>query len=99
MLFTSAFRVQMALTKAIESFIGCMSGSGAILVLVREDLGAPGLDFYFEGESSQRVVREAVAEFGEWQEFEELASLLDIRYDWRTPDGAFVLFFSASRPL
>ncbi len=93
MLFTNAFRVQMALTRAIEAFIGCMSGSGSILMQVRDDLGSPGLDFYFEGESCEKVVKEAVEKFDEWQEFEELASILDMRYDWRASDGGFALFF------
>ena len=94
MLLTNAFRVQMALTKAIDAFVRCMSGSsGSILLLVREGLDSPGLDFYFEGESCQKVIKEAVEKFGEWREFEELASILDLRYDWRTPDAGLALFF------
>jgi phosphoglycerate-specific signal transduction histidine kinase len=94
MLFTNAFRIQMALTMAIDAFIGCMSASGSILMLVRDDLGSPSLNFYFGGESCEKVVKEAVAKFGEWQEFEELASSLGMRYNWRASDGDFVLFFS-----
>ena len=94
MLFTSAFRVQMALTRAIEAFIKSMGGSGSILIKVKNDPGAPGLDFYFGGESCEKVSRGAVEEFAEWHEFEELAAVLDIRHAWRTSDGAFALSFS-----
>lgn len=94
MLVTNPFRVQMALTRVIEVFTGCMSGSGSILLQVREDLDPPWLDFCFEGESGEKVVKEAVAEFSEWREFEELASILDMRYEWQMPDGGFALFFS-----
>ncbi len=97
MLLTNAFRVQMALTRAIEAFIRCMGGSGSILMLVREDIGFPGVDFYFEGESCEKVVKGAVEEFGEWREFDELASILDLRYDWRPSDGGFVVFFPGVR--
>lgn len=97
MLLTNAFRVQMALTKAIESFIRCMSGSGSILMLVREGLDCPGVDFYFEGESCEKVVKGAVEQFGEWHEFEELASILDMSYDWRPSDGGFVVSFPGAR--
>jgi hypothetical protein len=91
---TNAFRVQMALTRAIDAFIRCMSGlGGSILMLVREGVESPGLDFHFEGESCGRVIKGAVEEFDEWREFEELASILDLRYDWRTPDGGIALFF------
>ena len=93
MLFTNGFRIQMALTMAIEAFIGCMSASGSILTLVRDDFGSPCLVFHFGGESCERVREEGVAKFGEWREFEELASSLGMRYDWRTYDGDFVLFF------
>lgn len=93
LLFTSAFRVQMALTRAIEAFIRCMSGSGSILVGVRDDPGPPGLDFYFEGESCQKVAKGSVEELVEWRDFVELASILDIRYEWLASLGAFALFF------
>jgi len=94
MLFINPFRVQMALTRAIDAFVRCMSGSsGSILMLVRESVDSPGLDFYFEGESSDKVVKGAVEAFGEWREFEELASILDLRYDWRAPDIGMALFF------
>ncbi len=92
-LVMNPFRVQMALTMAIEVFTGCMSGGGSILLQVREDLDPPGLDFYFDGESGEKVVREAVAEFSEWREFEELASMQDMRYEWLAPGGGFSLFF------
>jgi hypothetical protein len=99
MLFSNAFRIQMALTMAIEAFIGCMSGgSGSILILVSDDPGSPGLDFYFEGESCEKVVKEAVAKFSEWQEFEELASSLGMRYNWRASDASFVLLVPGGRP-
>jgi hypothetical protein len=91
-LFTSAFRVQMALTKAIEAFIKCMSGSGSILMMVRKDLGPPCLDFYCEGECCEKVVKEAVEQSDEWQEFRELAAILDMRHEWRA-DGGFLVFF------
>ena len=97
MLFANAFRIQMALTMAIEAFIGCMIASGSILMLVRDDLGSPCLDFSFEGESCEKVVKEAVSKFGEWQEFEELASSLGMRYNWRASDGDFVVFFPGGR--
>lgn len=94
MLFTNAFRTQMALTMAIEAFIGCLNGgSGSILMLARDALGSPCLDFYFRGESCEKVVKEAVAKFDEWQEFEELASSLGMRYNWQASDAEFVLFF------
>jgi hypothetical protein len=93
MLFTNAFRTQMALTRAIEAFIGSMSGSGSILMLARDDLGSPCLDVYFGGESCEKIVKEAVAKFDEWQEFEELASSLGMRYNWQASDADFVLFF------
>ena len=94
MLLTNAFRVQMALTRAIDAFVRCMSGlGGSILMLVRESVDSPGLDFCFEGESCEKVVKGAVEEFGEWRDFEELASILDLRYDWRTPEGGLALFF------
>ncbi len=97
MLFTNAFRTQMALTMAIESFIGSMGGSGSILMLARDDLGSPCLDFYFGGESCEKVVKEAVAKFDEWQEFEELASSLGMRYNWQASDADFVLFFQGGQ--
>ena len=83
----------MALTMAIEAFIGSMSGRGSILMLARDDLGSPCLDFSFEGESCEKVVKEAVSKFGEWQEFEELASSLGMRYNWQASDADFVVFF------
>jgi hypothetical protein len=94
MLFTNAFRVQMALTRAIEAFIRCMSGSGSILMTVREGPGSAGLDFYFEGESCGKVNSGALEQFTEWQDFEELASILDIHYQWLPSDGSFAIFFS-----
>jgi hypothetical protein len=98
MLFTNAFRFQMALTMAIEAFIKCMSGSGSIVMMLTQDRGPPSLVFYFEGESCQRVAKGAVEELAEWREFEELASILDIRYEWRASDDGFVVFFPGIRP-
>ena len=84
----------MALTRAIDAFLRCMGGlGGSILMVVRESVDSPGLDFCFEGESCKKVVKGSVEEFVEWREFEELASILDLRYDWRTPDGGIALFF------
>jgi hypothetical protein len=97
MLFTSAFRVQMALTRAIEAFIRCMSGSGSILLAVMDDTGSRGLSFYFEGESCQKVAKGSVEELAEWRDFVELASILDIRYEWLASLGAFALFFPTAR--
>ena len=94
MFFTNAFKVQMALTRAIEAFIRCMSGSGSILMTVKEVSGSAALDFYFEGESCGKVGRGALEQFTEWQDFEELASILDIRHQWLPSDGGFALFFS-----
>jgi hypothetical protein len=96
-LFSNAFRIQMALTMAIEAFIGSMSGSGSILMLVRDDLGSPCVGFHFGGESRERIVKETVAKFDEWQEFEELASSLGMRYNWQASDADFVLFFRGGR--
>ena len=95
-LVMNPFLIQMALTMAIEVFTGCMSGGGTILLQVREDLDPPGLDFYFDGESGEKVIKEAVAEFGEWREFEELASMQDMRYEWLAPGGGFSLFFTGA---
>ena len=94
MLVINPFRVQMALTRAIEVFTGCMSGGGSILLQVREDLDSPGVDFYFDGEFGEKVIKEAVAESSVWREFEELASMQDMRYEWLAPGGGFSLFFA-----
>ncbi len=93
MLVINPFRAQMALTGAIEVFTRCMSGGGSILLQVREDLDPPGLDVCFEGKSGKKVVKEAVADFSKWMEFEELASILEMRYEWQMPDGGFAIFF------
>ena len=96
MLVINPFRVQMALTRAIEVFTECMSGGGSILLQVREELDPPGLDFYFDGEFGEKVVMEAVAEFSEWREFEKLASMQDMHYEWFVPGGGFSLFFAGT---
>jgi hypothetical protein len=93
MLFTNAFRAQMALTSVIEAFWGCMSDGGSILLSTKGDLDPPSLNFYFEGEPGEKVLKKAAAASSEWREFEELASILDIRYEWQEPGGGFVLFF------
>jgi len=94
MLFSNAFRIQMALTMAIEAFIGCLNGgSGSISMLARDDCGSPCVDFYFGGESCEKVVKEAVAKFDEWQAFEELASSLGMRYNWQASHAEFVVIF------
>jgi C4-dicarboxylate-specific signal transduction histidine kinase len=93
MLLTNPFSLQMALTRAIEAFIKCMNGSGSILITLTMDTGTARLVYYFEGESGQRVKKGSVEGFVEWDEFEELASMLNIRYEWRSLDGGFALFF------
>jgi hypothetical protein len=96
MLFTNAFRVRMALTRAIEAFLGCMNSGGSILLSIKSDLDPPSLNLYFEGEPGQKVLEQAVAGSSEWREFEELASILGIRYEWQAPGKGFTLFFCAS---
>ncbi len=96
MLVINPFRVQMALTRAIEVFTGCMKGGGSILLQVREDPDPPGLDFYFEGEFAEKVIKEAVGAVSEWLEFEELSASEGMRYEWAAPGGGFSLFFAGT---
>jgi hypothetical protein len=96
MLIVNPFRVQMALTMAIEVFTGCMGGGGSILLQVREDLDPSGLDFYFDGGLGEKVIKEAVTEFSQWREFQELASMQDMRCEWLMPGGGFSLFFAGT---
>ncbi len=92
-LSTNAFRIQMALTRAIEAFLHCIEGSGSICMTVQEGPGDPGLSFCFEGECCGTVKNESVEKIPEWRDFEELASILDIRHEWRPLEGSFVLSF------
>jgi len=93
MLFTNAFRVQMALTRAMEALLACRSGEGTISLATKGDHDPPSLDVRFVSEAGEGVSTEALAQSGEWREFEELASIVDIRYQWRAPGGGLAMFF------
>jgi hypothetical protein len=93
MLVAGAFQVQMALTGAIEAFVACMGAGGSIVLSTKEDLSQPSLHFYFHGEPGEKTLQKAVVESSEWRRFEELASVLDIRYEWLAPGGGLALFF------
>jgi len=94
MLFVNAFRVQMALTRAIEAFIRCMSGTGSITIIGKADPRFQGLCFTFGGESSTKPTKGTVEELAEWKEFEQLAPALDMCYSW-SGQGFEVLFAGA----
>lgn len=96
MLFANAFRVRMALTRAIEAFSGCMGRGGSIMLSTESSLNSPSLCFRFEGDPGLEVLEQAVTESGEWWEFEELASILGIRCEWQTPAKRFALFFAGA---
>jgi len=98
MIFTNAFRVRMALTRAIEAFLGCMGGGGSIVLATKSDLDSPHLVIYCEGEPGRKVLEDGVAGSGEWREFEELASILAIRCEWQAPGKGVALFFRRSPP-
>jgi hypothetical protein len=93
MLFTNAFRLQMALTRAVEAFLGCMGGKGSIMLSAKGAPGPPCVNLDCEAGTGERVARQAVAASGEWREFEQLASLLDIRCEWQAQGGGLALFF------
>lgn len=93
MLFTNAYRVRMALTRVIEAFSGCMSSGGSILVSTESGSDPPSLYVCFEGEPGREILERAVAESGKWREFEELASILGVRREWREPGNRFALIF------
>jgi hypothetical protein len=95
MLSANAFRLQMALTRAVEAFLGCMSGKGSIMLSTQGGPGPASLKLDCQVETGQRVPGQAVAASGEWREFEQLASILDIRCEWRARGGGVTLFFGA----
>jgi hypothetical protein len=97
MLFTNAYRVRMALTRVIKAVSSCMSGGSSILLSPKPDLDPPALNFHFEGEPGPKMLQQAVAESGEWLEFEELSSILNIRCEWQAPGEGFDLFFLGAK--
>ena len=94
-IFTNAFRVQMALTRAIEAILKCVNG-GSILLSTKGDADPPSLTICLEGETGQKVSQETVSGANEWREFEELASVLDIRCEWRAHGEGLALFFGGA---
>jgi C4-dicarboxylate-specific signal transduction histidine kinase len=93
-LYTNAFRLRMSLTRAIEALSGCMRSGGSILVSAQSDVDPPSLELSYEGEPDREALEQALAVSGEWLEFEELASVLGIRYQWQTSRKGLAMFFS-----
>lgn len=96
MLFASPFHLQMALTRALEAFFACMGPGSSIVLSTKQEIDRPFLSFDFDGEPGEKTLQEAVAESGKWRQFEELASILDIRYEWLAQSGGLALFFRAA---
>ncbi len=93
MVFSSAFLVQMALTRTIEAFCGYMGAGSSIVLSTKEDLDRPSLNFCFDSDPGEKTLQEAVAESSEWRQFKELASILNIHYEWLAAGDGLALFF------
>jgi C4-dicarboxylate-specific signal transduction histidine kinase len=84
MVLTNPFRLQMALTKAIDSCIATMSGTGIVVFQVIEDAEHPSLSIRCESAPESTVeLKEALAGFRAWEEFKELASMLGAVVEWK----------------
>jgi hypothetical protein len=70
-----------------------MSSGGSILLSTKSSLDPPSLNLYLESEPGREVLEQAVAGYSEWREFEELATILGIRYEWQAPGKGFAMFF------
>ncbi len=80
---TSPFRVQMALTKAVEACMDAVSGKAAIEVRVVEGQGRPCVEIACECESREDLdLKGAFGRSDVWQEFLQLASVLEIAVQW-----------------
>lgn len=94
MLTVSPFRLQMALTKAMEACIESMPGGGAIIVKVPEGLKCPELAIICEDKAGDAFdLKKAVSTSHPWTEFEQLATELGIGVVWHA-GAEFTLSFS-----
>ncbi|MEN6439613.1 MAG: hypothetical protein ABFD97_13645 [Syntrophobacter sp.] len=94
-LTTSPFRLQMALTKAIEACIESMPGKGTIRVDVPGNPAGPELTIHCETrEGSVLDLKEVVTASRPWLELEQLVPDLGIGIGWRQPGAGITLSFS-----
>lgn len=88
---TSPFRVQMALTRAIEACMGALNGPGTVTVATCE----PPLSGVFvscEGRDSPLPgLEELISSFGVWRDFQEIVCTLHAGVEWRQGGGGFTL--------
>ncbi len=100
MLQTSPFRLQMALTRAIEACMEAVSAKAAIEIRVLDGEERPCLEITCRCESGDDPnLKDTVGELGPWREFQEVASILAISIQWlRGPGGGFSLTFGAAAP-
>jgi signal transduction histidine kinase len=83
-LVTFPFRLQMALTKAVEAGIACLPEGGVIELQVDAGRDCPFVyvNFNTPGANSAEF-REAISTFLTWQDFLELSVQLDASVEWR----------------
>jgi hypothetical protein len=100
MLLANPFRVQMALTRAIEACTETMTGKAAIVLRVLEGRERPCLEITCECESrADADMKDSVDQFDSWREFLELTSILSIGVQWiQGPEVGFTLTFTGAAP-
>ena len=99
MLLTNPFRIQMAVSKAIDSCVATMSGTGIVVLEVVEGAEHPSLDIRCESapESGDQL-KDALAGFRVWNEFEELASMMGAVVEWNeNASGGFRVVLASER--
>lgn len=88
---TSPFRLQMALTKAVEVCIAALSGPGTI-VLETSNAPSPSVCIGYEGKDGSRPnFRELICAFSAWQDFLAVADVMDGSVQWRQDGAGFSL--------
>ncbi len=99
MLLTNPFRLQMALTKAVDSCVATMDGTGIVVLEVVEDSVKPSLDIRCKtAPESTGELKDALAGFRGWHEFMELASMLGAVIEWNeNASGGFRVILNSER--
>ena len=99
MLLTDPFLLQMALSKAIDSCVATMSGTGIVVLQVVEGAERPSLDIRCESApDSGDQLKDALAGFRVWKEFEELASMMGAVVEWNENASGGFRVVLASEP-
>ncbi|MFZ2446150.1 MAG: hypothetical protein WAW37_07330 [Syntrophobacteraceae bacterium] len=91
------FRLQMALTRAIEACIGLMGALGAIVLRVGGGDGPPRIEFRCETATGEGIeLGEGLDSLRVWGEFENTAALLQAVVELNAATGGFSIVFSAA---